>query len=339
MPVIVAAGIAGLGLLPRSTLGQVKPSGDARSQAGADARIQLVVANRAQVAFWERELARTLQLRARRSVGDHEVNVAQINLARARHDLALAERKPRAALVEQHRVIVNVRQEELKRLQQLRGRGAVSAAEIAAAQRRLASARYRLASTEEKPAAVATQLRQIIAICEQELGRLLKLSRQRGASETEVAIGRCRLAYARYRLALAETRTKDVVEQLRLLVSLHQQEFKRLQRLAARRAAAIDEVNDAEARLLEARQRLALAEQKPEEVIAQLRLLVALNEKRLKRALAFAVEEEEIVSIRWALAHDHDRLVLAGQNMALSADDPAEELEGAYERVHIRRGR
>src|SRR6266508_3890621 len=103
-----------------------------------------LTALRAVVDHWEKELAKTLKLRAKGYAAESEVDRLRGYLAKVRHDLALAENNS-DAIVAQTRILAEVRERELQRLLKARGSGSASEADVALARRRQACAHYLVA--------------------------------------------------------------------------------------------------------------------------------------------------------------------------------------------------
>jgi nitrogen-specific signal transduction histidine kinase len=125
------------------------------------------------VKYWEEMLSRELDLLKKGGSCEAKVDNARVTLAKYRHNLALQENRHEIQH-EQNKLILEVREKEMKRWQQLADQGNASALEISDAQRKLAWARLFIARQQQNQQVMVEQLQIIV--------RLSTKRKQRGQS-------------------------------------------------------------------------------------------------------------------------------------------------------------
>jgi hypothetical protein len=259
-----------------SSHGAVEAQQDGKLQMMQDVPLDK---SRASVKFREGILAREIDLHAKGVSSEINVEFARIWLAKARHDLALHENKIEDA-IDQTRLIVKVREKQMKRMKQLSDNGLASEFEVNEAQRHLACARYFLGSEERKPQDVAEQLQLIVDLCKKELKHLEKL-RAQAISSWQVHRAESRLISAQYLLAKTASNPEELIKELRRHVEVCEKEWKQVMDLKRSGAAMVIETYAVRVNLLNAKLRLANVEKNTEVIVEQLRALVKLHEETL----------------------------------------------------------
>jgi hypothetical protein len=275
----------------------------------------------------ERDLAQQLNLLRTGSTSEGQVDSARLELAAARHELALSEGRPGAA-ADQVRLIVAIREGERDRLATLWGPGAGSKVEVLAAQRRLANARYRLSEELDEPEEVSRHLQGIIDRSQVE-ARLMQAQAERGvASPGDAAVALRRLAYARYLLAKGAGNTAEAAKQLRTVVEVREQDYERARRLHTRKAAPAQYVDAARVRVLEVQLRLAVLEERADAAREHLAAIIALRQGMMRRLdESPAGRRAAVVRLRWELAQAHSLMAQASEGQTPPAYNPMYELD------------
>jgi hypothetical protein len=299
--------------------------------SSADELAQFKAATVAVINHWERMLAKELGLRNQYASSDSNVYFARDQLTLGRHKLALLKDEPAAAR-EQLRAAVRIREDELRRLQRMTSQGTVSAREVGLAQLRLANARFRLAELEGHPEEAIRQLRILIDLGATEEKRIRPLAQKGAATAVQLSIARCQGAYARYRLAREEGRSKEALENLKLTVEARSELFALAQKEHGHGYLVTDNVDYAHALLLRAQVRVAVLERNPERVRQLLRELVAVFDRFLHRIGVDTFPDPDVregwtVRTRQAMAEDRYRLTLVDVDLDEVLDDPIWELE------------
>jgi hypothetical protein len=209
-------------------------------------------------------------------------------------------------------------------------RGAASEAEVEAAQRQLAAARYHVAEEEGNGEEMTHQLRLATQTCKKELDRTVGSYVRGAAPKAQVDEARYRLAFSRAVLAQAEGAPSERAEQIQLMIAVRQEALGRERQLYNRRSASQEAVDNAEIYYLKARLVRAFLERELRDAQQLLRRLVTLTEKRLQYLVRDPKpeEEEERAGLAWELALRRYQLtqVLSGDWYKFR-DDPL-ELDG-----------
>ncbi|NUQ63205.1 MAG: hypothetical protein HUU20_12065 [Pirellulales bacterium] len=171
------------------------------------------------VAVNERELQRERALHECRAASEASLERSQGRLAYARSLLAEKEGDIEIA-VEQLRIVVAMRMNELDRFQDLHRRRQIAVAEVDAAQCRVAYARHRLARAEGNSAKAIAELQTLIALHEMGLTRLTEVQRHAAVSEIDMTVGRWYAAEARLRLAMFKEQHAAAKQELQQLVAI-----------------------------------------------------------------------------------------------------------------------
>jgi hypothetical protein len=289
-------------------------------------RGRFLEACRAAVRYYDEELAKELSLQARGGTSAAAVGFARVNLAIARFNLADADGRPDLQ-AEQLRAITKVREDDLGRMDTLyRDRG-VQAWHVDLARRRLAWPRYRLAQVEGRAEDAVAELKQIIRLCEGDVNRLAGVPGAGTVAASEVEVSRGRLAYARFRLAVAEGRPEDAVAQLRLAAESRGRDFDRLRRLARQGAMPEYVVNTAHLLWLKARVRLAIADQDPAAARADVARAIPLLERMYRQVeTGGEFEKWQRAWVTYELGYERHRLALVDAGQDVPLDDPIYEL-------------
>ena len=182
------------------------------------------------VAFWQKELAKELELRAKRFNPETDVENARISLAWARYFLNVEEGHF-AIASEQLHIIAAIFAQQRDRLLRLERKGAVSEGQLDAAEGRVALIRFCVALVEGRPTAASRQLTAYATVCEKLLNRDERLHSRGFVADRELDSARCSLALARYLLTLVHGDREAADEQLRANIALHEKDLKRLYRL------------------------------------------------------------------------------------------------------------
>jgi hypothetical protein len=235
---------------------------------------------RESVNYWERMLAREMDLQTKGVSSESKVDSIRVVLAKYRHDLAIHEKKSETVL-EQSRLVLAIRERQLKRLQKLADLGIASELEITEARRHLACAQYFLAVEERNQEMVVDKLKIIVDLCSKEV-RLLEKLRTNTISSFEFHRAESRLISAQYLLTKTTVSSpEEIMKELRRRVEVCEKEWKQIVELKRQGAAMIYEVYYVRLNLLNAKLRLANVEKNSDELVGQLRALVSLHEETL----------------------------------------------------------
>jgi hypothetical protein len=165
----------------------------------------------------------------------------------------------------------------------LRERGARSDYQVDEYRVRLAVIQYSLAKEERKPEMRQEQARLALEARERQLKQMERLFATRGATEDEVDAAQRRLAAARYYVALEEEDRLEMVRQLRLAINLGEKELARAEKSRGRDEGSESDLDNGRFRLAIARFGLAKLEGSSEDRLKQVKLMVTLRERELKR--------------------------------------------------------
>jgi hypothetical protein len=276
----------------------------------------------------EKQLEAELRARSRGLASDEDVDRARVDLAKARHDEALAN-SDRAGMVEQCRVILAVRQREWQRLAPAIQRGALDAAEVDVARRRPAVARYFLAVDEQRTGDARDELKFIAEVCDREAQRLARGYAGRVVSLRDLNAARNRAASARYLLARAGEQPDGAIRECDRTVALWEGEAARVSRLYQAGSAHYLEDLDARTFLIDARIRRAACDGDREAIAALLKERIALREDAVPRlAVSDPVMRRIRPRVEWQLAADRHFLERLRQGGEMPPDTAATYLDG-----------
>ena len=139
--------------------------------------------------------------------------------------------------------------------------------------------------------------------------------------------GRFRLAFARIELARLEGNSEDRLQQVRLMATLRETEFKRVQNRYGTKSYAQEAVDEAERALLKAKLLAAVEEQQMRAARKVLERFLLQTEKRLQYLIRNPKIEEEDVRryLAWDQAFRHyQQAEVANGNLYEFRDDPLE---------------
>lgn len=234
---------------------------------------------RQSVRYWEQQLAREIDLRAKGVGTERGVEEARVALAKDRHQLALRESRPESAL-EQSKLILQIRGKQVQRLQGLVAKGFATELQLTEARRREAAARFFVAQGEGGPEALAKQLRHVAEMSKKEVGLLNKL-RDQVVPAWELHRAENRVICAEYLLARLHGAPEDAARELRRHVAVCEDEWKKVVDLRKKGAAFPFEEYLVRNNLLNAKIRLANVEQDRSAVTEHLGALIKLHEEML----------------------------------------------------------
>lgn len=253
------------------------------------------------VKAFEDRLAAEEQLLRKKISTEGSVDALRVEVAKARHDLALAEDQPRV-IKEQRRVLLEIRHRQLERLEKARR----PPAEISIARRRLATAKYLIAQMEGEHEVVLEQLHLIIHLSQQEFDLLQKLG-PKVVSGFEVHAAENRLACAQYLLAMKENKTDDIIPRLRSLAEMLENEWQKMEKLYRQKSASFFDEYRSYVRKMNAKLRLANSEMKQEVVLELLDQLIEKHEATLKVVDVKEKDRRLLDGIKFELTRDRHR--------------------------------
>lgn len=232
-------------------------------------------------------------------------------------------------MLEQLRVILEVREREWQRLRPAIDRGIISPADAETAKRRLAVARLRLAGIEQRETDAREQFRLVAELCDRQVDRLLRAYAQRAVPLRDVNAARYRAGCARYVLAKAGGGHEDIAREIDRAVALWEGEVERLSRLYETGAVEYFVTYQARACLFDVRLRRATIAGDHDTAAEQLKLRIRLAEEALPRLdLKDAFLRRLRPSIESLLAFDRLYLDRLQRDGILPPDRAAAELDG-----------
>jgi hypothetical protein len=176
------------------------------------------------VAFWQKELADEMDLRAKRCNTKTDVENVRVRLAWARYFLNVEEGRF-ATASEQFRIITAIFTRQRDRLLTLERKGAVSEGQLDAAEGRVALIRFCVALVEGRLTDTSGQLSAYATVCERLLDRDERLHCRGCVADRQLDSARCCLALARYLLALVQGDREAPDEQLCANIALHEKDL------------------------------------------------------------------------------------------------------------------
>lgn len=257
-------------------------------------------------AFLEKELDTAATHLENNAGSKAEVDEIQIELAKARHDLALVE-NDKPEIIRQCRLLNEIRLQQLKRAASLAQSGFGSELKLNTAMRRLACARYFLAQVDKTRFSTDKQLQLIVRLCNEELTQLTKRHSDGAASVMEVNRARHRATVAEHHLARTKTDSQSVIAKLRRSVKMSQQDSDEIGRLRKRGFAELTDEYYANNHLLNAKLLLANLERDRNVVLRELDNLIQLHRQTLPQLDTYRKGMIARLQIERNLARDQSR--------------------------------
>ncbi|GAA4462303.1 hypothetical protein GCM10023156_46020 [Novipirellula rosea] len=258
------------------------------------------------VDFLETELKTATDLLERQSSSKAEVDLARVDLAKARHNLAFAENN-QAEVVRQCLLLVEIRSRQLQRHEKMAALGFGSKLKQIKAMRQLAGSRYLLGRVQGNPADVLDQLERVVQLHNEELSYLTRQQKEGAVSTMELNRARHRTTVAEHHLAHSKEDSPSVLPQLRQSAVLCQQEFDQIKRLRHLGYADVLDEYNAHRHLLHAKLLVADIENEPTAMQQQFDELIRLHEQTLPKLGSYRKGKLARLFIEQELARDHAR--------------------------------
>lgn len=233
------------------------------------------------VAFLDQELRREEKLLQLGYGTPDVVDQLRVYLAKVRHDLALYENKPEV-IAEQIRIIIDVRNRDLQRVQRLKQMGIATEIDMVVARRRQESAQLIMAKLVGEEETVVKCLQKVVELGKREVA-LHQGSPNQGQSSWDLQNAKGRLRCAQFLLLKAENREERMIPHLRDVLEECETDLARELNLLRMKRSTIQDLYAVRVNLANARIRLANVEQRHDVVLQQLQELITLHETTLAK--------------------------------------------------------
>jgi hypothetical protein len=232
-----------------------------------------------------------------------ELEEAQRRLANAKFHLACRQERFGEAIKQIHQIIALCKVDH-QRWVGLQKRDVGAEVQVEHSRRRLAAAEYDLALVEsEQLAQVTRQIAQAVPA-----QALIPVGGPLGI------VAQFAIPYSVLELGRTTPPTEGILKQLRIIVELHKTNFRREMRLYNMNALGQEAVDLAHISLLWNQERLARAEQKPQEVVKHLEALVRAMEPWANRR---GLSEDELMQRKGELTEARRQLALAREGIGV----------------------